>query len=165
MSAPQHLLMTDWMLAVFGLSHAADTLVGDAMLRGIRRARLAHAPCALPCLCCAPPRAAPVACPSMRCPCAAMCPRSSVHPPYPAPHKYSGGEKRRLTTMEMLVGPAQFIALDSVSNGGRGHAWGGAHMRDHPSQPPQTIATPPTTTTAATRAPPPPPRPQASTAR
>lgn len=32
-------------------------------------------------------------------------------------HKHSGGEKRRVTAMEMLVGPAQVFALDAISNG------------------------------------------------
>ena len=58
-------------MEVFGLTRVADTLVGDAMLRGI-----------------------------------------------------SGGERRRVTTAEMLVGPAQVIALDAVSNGGPAWGWG-----------------------------------------
>jgi hypothetical protein len=34
----------------------------------------------------------------------------------------SGGEKRRVTAAEMMVGPAQVFALDSVSNGAAARA-------------------------------------------
>ena len=53
MTAAQHSVMTAYMLHVLGLEHTADTLVGDAMVRGIRcgsarrgwRLRAAEADC------------------------------------------------------------------------------------------------------------------------
>jgi hypothetical protein len=71
LAVDHHLLMSEYMIQVFGLSAAGDTLVGDAMLRGV-----------------------------------------------------SGGEKRRVTAAEMMVGPALVFALDSVSNGAaRARRW------------------------------------------
>ncbi|KAM7495762.1 hypothetical protein LguiA_020176 [Lonicera macranthoides] len=57
-------LQTDYVLKILGLDICADTIVGDAMRRGI-----------------------------------------------------SGGQKKRLTTGEMIVGPAKFLLMDEISNG------------------------------------------------
>ncbi|CAI9101368.1 OLC1v1038674C1 [Oldenlandia corymbosa var. corymbosa] len=57
-------LQTDYILRILGLDTCADTLVGDAMRRGI-----------------------------------------------------SGGEKKRLTTGEMIVGPTRALFMDEISNG------------------------------------------------
>ncbi|XP_074347455.1 pleiotropic drug resistance protein 3-like [Apium graveolens] len=57
-------LQTDYILKILGLDTCADTVVGDAMRRGI-----------------------------------------------------SGGQKKRLTTGEMLIGPAKVLLMDEISNG------------------------------------------------
>ncbi|XP_050220402.1 pleiotropic drug resistance protein 3-like [Mercurialis annua] len=57
-------LQTDYILKILGLDFCADTMVGDAMRRGI-----------------------------------------------------SGGEKKRLTTGEMIVGPTKALFMDEISNG------------------------------------------------
>ncbi|KAK1384996.1 hypothetical protein POM88_022731 [Heracleum sosnowskyi] len=57
-------LQTDYILKILGLDACADTMVGDAMRRGI-----------------------------------------------------SGGQKKRLTTGEMLIGPAKVLLMDEISNG------------------------------------------------
>ncbi|XP_048137644.1 pleiotropic drug resistance protein 3-like [Rhodamnia argentea] len=57
-------LQTDYILKVLGLDICADTVVGDAMIRGI-----------------------------------------------------SGGQKRRLTTGEMIIGPARVLFMDEISTG------------------------------------------------
>ncbi|KAL1833025.1 hypothetical protein ACET3Z_002676 [Daucus carota] len=57
-------LQTDYILKILGLDACADTVVGDAMRRGI-----------------------------------------------------SGGQKKRLTTGEMLIGPAKVLLMDEISNG------------------------------------------------
>ncbi|CAK9145272.1 unnamed protein product [Ilex paraguariensis] len=57
-------LQTDYILKILGLDICADTIVGDAMRRGI-----------------------------------------------------SGGQKRRLTTGEMIIGPAKVLLMDEISNG------------------------------------------------
>ncbi|XP_050220408.1 pleiotropic drug resistance protein 3-like [Mercurialis annua] len=57
-------LQTDYILKILGLDFCADTMVGDAMKRGI-----------------------------------------------------SGGQKKRLTTGEMIVGPAKALFMDEISNG------------------------------------------------
>ncbi|KAJ0971263.1 hypothetical protein J5N97_019222 [Dioscorea zingiberensis] len=60
----QESVVTDYILKILGLDICADTLVGDAMLRGI-----------------------------------------------------SGGQKKRVTTGEMLVGPARALFMDEISTG------------------------------------------------
>ncbi|XP_004302337.1 PREDICTED: pleiotropic drug resistance protein 3-like [Fragaria vesca subsp. vesca] len=57
-------LQTDYILKILGLDVCADTLVGDAMLRGI-----------------------------------------------------SGGQKKRLTTAEMIIGPTKALFMDEITNG------------------------------------------------
>ncbi|KAL6132840.1 hypothetical protein ACLB2K_065079 [Fragaria x ananassa] len=57
-------LQTDYILKILGLDVFADTLVGDAMLRGI-----------------------------------------------------SGGQKKRLTTAEMIIGPTKALFMDEITNG------------------------------------------------
>ncbi|XP_050382974.1 pleiotropic drug resistance protein 3-like [Argentina anserina] len=57
-------LQTDYILKILGLDICADTLVGDAMLRGI-----------------------------------------------------SGGQKKRLTTAEMIIGPTKALFMDEITNG------------------------------------------------
>uniref|UniRef100_A0A9I9CX19 ABC transporter domain-containing protein n=1 Tax=Cucumis melo TaxID=3656 RepID=A0A9I9CX19_CUCME len=60
----KHSLQTDYILKIFGLDVCGDTLVGDAMRRGI-----------------------------------------------------SGGQKKRLTTGEMMVGPNKALFMDEITNG------------------------------------------------
>ncbi|XP_072991166.1 ABC transporter G family member 39-like [Typha latifolia] len=60
----QETVVTDYMLKILGLDICADTLVGDAMIRGI-----------------------------------------------------SGGQKKRVTTGEMIVGPAKALFMDEISTG------------------------------------------------
>ncbi|KAF7045545.1 hypothetical protein CFC21_054641 [Triticum aestivum] len=62
--ASERSLQTDYILKIMGLETCADTMVGDAMRRGI-----------------------------------------------------SGGQKKRLTTAEMIVGPAKAYFMDEISNG------------------------------------------------
>ncbi|XP_058188887.1 pleiotropic drug resistance protein 3-like isoform X3 [Rhododendron vialii] len=57
-------LQTDYMLKILGLDICADTLIGDAMIRGI-----------------------------------------------------SGGQKKRLTTGELIIGPTKALFMDEISNG------------------------------------------------
>ncbi|KAG0548825.1 hypothetical protein BDA96_01G201000 [Sorghum bicolor] len=63
-AASEKCLQTDYILKIMGLDICADTMVGDAMKRGI-----------------------------------------------------SGGQKRRLTTAEMIVGPVKAFFMDEISNG------------------------------------------------
>nr|XP_034576554.1 ABC transporter G family member 50-like isoform X2 [Setaria viridis] len=63
-AASEKSLQTDYILKIMGLDICADTMVGDAMRRGI-----------------------------------------------------SGGQKKRLTTAEMIVGPAKAFFMDEISNG------------------------------------------------
>ncbi|XP_008785597.2 ABC transporter G family member 39 [Phoenix dactylifera] len=60
----QEIVVTDYILKILGLDICADTMVGDAMIRGI-----------------------------------------------------SGGQKKRVTTGEMLVGPAKALFMDEISTG------------------------------------------------
>ncbi|KAF6154956.1 hypothetical protein GIB67_018393 [Kingdonia uniflora] len=60
----QRTLQTDYTLKILGLDHCADTMVGDAMRRGV-----------------------------------------------------SGGQKKRVTTGEMIVGPTKAMFMDEISNG------------------------------------------------
>uniref|UniRef100_A0A0E0FCJ3 ABC transporter domain-containing protein n=1 Tax=Oryza meridionalis TaxID=40149 RepID=A0A0E0FCJ3_9ORYZ len=62
--ASKRSLQTDYILKIMGLEICADTMVGDAMIRGL-----------------------------------------------------SGGQKKRLTTAEMIVGPARAYFMDEISNG------------------------------------------------
>uniref|UniRef100_A0A0E0HJ07 ABC transporter domain-containing protein n=1 Tax=Oryza nivara TaxID=4536 RepID=A0A0E0HJ07_ORYNI len=62
--ASKRSLQTDYILKILGLEICADTMVGDAMIRGL-----------------------------------------------------SGGQKKRLTTAEMIVGPARAYFMDEISNG------------------------------------------------
>jgi hypothetical protein len=115
-------IQTEMFLRLLGLMHCRSTVAGGEMLRGLSGgARAARPPAPRPRRHASPTPppcnpTQPAQAHTRRAPLRSL-PRPILTHPLPAPAPAPAGERKRLSTAEMLVGPRRVLLMDEISTG------------------------------------------------